>query len=279
MRRASGIVVALAAAGWGLAVGAAQGEPPGRGPALAPAPAVAEQAKRRQLTAILQEWERRSAVLSALEASFTRVDTSWAFEQKDVYVGTASLKRPDLARLEFYKVDRTVQPPRWVAHERIVCTGSAVLQYTFPTKQIFVYPIPREERKRALEEGPLPFLFDMHARQLEARYRLALRGEERDAYVFDVVPLLNHDKEVFGRARLWLNTRTFLPDKLLLYDLNGKDTKEYTFRAIRTNPALDPGLFKPEGQPGWTIVKDNDPVPPAAARPQARGPAPRARPR
>jgi TIGR03009 family protein len=275
MRRPTQVSVLLIAGTWTAAVALGQTAPPRRTPTsarTAAADPAAEQARTRRLKGILAAWEKQSAGLRSLDVRFTRVDTSPTWDEKVEYRGQALLQSPDRAFLVFEKQQ---EPPRhgYVRHEAILCNGRVVLQYAYATKQIFAYPLSPEDRQRALEEGPLPFLFNMHARDLEARFRLALRAETKDAYVIDVLPRLVQDRESFGVARLWLNRQSYLPDKLQLLSPNGKDTKVYTFGAIHTNPAIDPTVFQPTKPADWTVIENPAPGPiaaPSPARPNAR---------
>jgi TIGR03009 family protein len=186
------------------------------------------------------------------------------------------VQSPDRAIVRFEKREREKNLDHYIVHEEIICTGKHILQYAYPTRQIFVYPLSKEERRRTLEEGPLPFLFNVHAHDLEARFRLKLASETSQAYVIEVHPLLEHDQELFIGAHLWLNKQSFLPDKLRFYAPNGKDRKEYTFGAVQMNPTLDPQLFRGKRLDGWTIVENPGPGPvqtrgaTRSARPAAR---------
>ncbi len=86
----------------------------------------------------------------------------WGGEEH--YQGRALFKAPGLAWIDFRKVVDPKQPnPKTVAHERIVCTGQEVWQYRSDTQQIFIFPLEHDAQKRALAQGPLPFLFNFRA--------------------------------------------------------------------------------------------------------------------
>lgn len=233
----------------------------------------AEARKLQQMEGILKLWEQQSAGRTTIEVTFTRLDVSDVWGNTE-YRGKASLQSPNLVRLELQKVDRDKNPPIVVPHEQILCTGTAVLQYAYDTKQIFVFPLAKEERKRVLDEGPLPFLFNMRADELKKRYTLFVSDENQDVYLIGVIPRWESDKETFSRAFIWLNKKSFLPDKLRLVAPNGKDTKQYTFRLIRENDKLDPKLFvgtRPAAD--WTVVQNTGAPQPPAPRAGAQGPA------
>ena len=97
--------------------------------------------------------------------------------------GHAAFRAPQLAFLDFRKVKMQEQAdPKdkkkkvlvpvkknnkivSVPYETIVCTGQEVWHYRYDVKQIYIFPLDKDQRKRALEEGPLPFLFNMNGRR------------------------------------------------------------------------------------------------------------------
>lgn len=220
---------------------------------------------------ILRRWEQESARRATIDVRFKRTDVSKVWGNTE-YRGQVSLQRPDLARVELKKLDTQQTPPKVADFEDIICTGKHILQYAYDTQQIFVFPLAKEERKRALDEGPLPFLFHTRADDLNARYTLSLVRESKDVYVIGVVPRLDIDRDVFSKAFLWLNKGSFLPDKLVLVDPNEQDTKEYTFTLINENKAFPPETFRGRRLRGWTVVEN--PVAPQAP-PERRRIAPR----
>jgi TIGR03009 family protein len=277
MRRPIALLLALTAGSGLVAAVCGQSIAPQR-KAVPPIPRsdpAAEQAKRQQLQALLGLWEKQSAPRKTLDATFTRVDTSPAWDETDEYQGRAYLQSPNLAHLDFQKIERAKDALVLVPHEQIIFAGTHVLQYAYATKQIFVFPIAREERNRVLQEGPLPFLFNMRASELTKRYSMTLIDQNQDAYFIRIDPTLNPDRADFGHAFLWLNKRSFLPDKLLIVDVNGKDTKEYKFTSIKENARIDPQVFQGKKFAGWKVVENPSPdsVQPAersSARPASR---------
>ncbi len=242
-------------------------------------PAVAAERMKQ----LLKAWEQRSAQLKSLDVEITRVDDAAAWG-KEQYEGRAMLKSPNLARLDFSKVDKTdPKKPKLVHDERIICTGKEVWQYKSQQKQIFIFTLDKENQKRALEEGPLPFLFNMKAAAAEARYKMTLISEAKDHWVIEVVPLLQVDQEAFSLAFLRLTRENYLPDRIKLISPNGKDTKEFFLRSVKPNANINDQNFvgtamaKP-----WTMVRNPSVEAPAGkpsanvgARPKNPAPAPR----
>jgi TIGR03009 family protein len=228
---------------------------------------------------LLAEWEQKSSQLKTLTVAFNRVDRMKGWDE-ETYRGNAFLQSPNLACLHFQKVK--IGPNKAVTlvdHERIVATGQEVRQYDYATKAIFVFPLDRNQRKRALQEGPLPFLFNMKAAEAKQRYFMEISKQNQNYYLIDVVPLLDQDRDVFSRAYLQLNKATFLPDRLLLVATNGKDTQDYTFSDIQTNKEISPVFFQAHNIKGWAIRENPAPGQPLPPQQPAVGGRPQAPPR
>ncbi len=242
-------------------------------PALTPEQVAANQKRMDQL---LAQWEARSSQITSLSVGLERVDKNPVWNDTTQYSGVALLKSPNLACLEFNKnVAEEGQPPKMVPHDRIVCTGKEVYQYLYDTKQIFIYPLAAEDRKRALEEGPLPFLFNMKAADAKMRYSMNLLNETDEFYMIAIVPRMTIDQESFGRAFVQLNKQTFLPKRLVLVAPNGKDTQDFTIKNIAANKEINPQFLSGGVFNGWKVVRN--PKPEDVQRPAPGGAAAAAR--
>jgi len=208
---------------------------------------------------LLAEWEKRSARLNSLSVRISRVDEDPAWDEKVRYEGRAFLESPNRACLDFKKVIEATAnaKAKLVDFERIVCTGSEVWQYRSDTKQIFIFPLDKESQKRALEEGPLPFLFNMRAAEAEARYQMSVLRETSEYSVISVLPRLNIDKESFQQAFLQLNRSTYLPMRIVLISPNGKARKDFTLSEVHENVKIPPENFQGRPLPKpWQVVRD-----------------------
>jgi TIGR03009 family protein len=235
--------------------------------ATAAAPAPPDPAKMKQL---LKVWEQRSAKLKTLDVTIDRVDNSPAWG-KEVFKGRAILKSPNLAFLDFKKLTQSEADPRKKElkdYEQIRCTGTEVWQYRADTMQIFIFSLGKENQKRALEEGPLPFLFNMKAADAEARYQMSMVRETRDYFVIAVVPLLKIDQESFSKAFLKLNSQTYLPDRIFLVSPDGKSTKDFVLSNVRRNAPVAEANFKGTILSTWKVVREEE----GAASPRAAAP-------
>src|SRR5262249_7794248 len=141
-------------------------------------------------------------------------DLAWGDEEH--YLGQAKFKTPALAYVDYRKIKMQAQadpkikgkkvfvPAKKkngeldsVSFETILCTGTEVWDYRYDVRQIIVYTLDKNERKRALEEGPLPFLFNLRAQDAQARYEMVLQREDKQSYLVMVRPRLQEDASVF----------------------------------------------------------------------------------
>jgi TIGR03009 family protein len=280
-------------------------------PAKAPTdPAVVKAQQEADLKAlqamnpILAVWEKRSAQVTSLDAVFDKIVRDKGFGD-EWYRGRAMLQSPDKACLEFkkYKLDKDNKPIVQVdangkktavlekdPDTRTVCTGVEVLLYSWGSRSVTVYPLNKKAQQRALQEGPLPFLFNMKAAEAKQRYSMRLLKENEKQYLIGIVPLQEIDQSAFAQAFLWLNKTTFLPDMLWLLPVGGKNQEEFIFSGsndkVMANLEMDPKFFKFQTFVGWkTVINKGDAGNPAAPGPvqaqpkqQANQPAARAQP-
>jgi TIGR03009 family protein len=214
---------------------------------------VARLAQRMEL--LLRTWEERSMLVKELDAEFSRHDRSPAWQEESEYKGRALLKSPDLAYLDFEKFNTTDK--KFAHHERIIATGKEVFHYQTASRQVFIYPLSVEDRARALEEGPLPFLFNMKADKAKKRYVMTLLSENDLGAWIQILPLEKFDQESFSKVYVLLNKQKFLPDRLILWAPNGKDTQDYKFKTIKMNSGIDNANFVGTvPAKGWDVVRN-----------------------
>jgi TIGR03009 family protein len=260
----------------------AQQSSPGRGPAQTrpAAPAIANgntpaQAKPDpnvpKLEALLKAWETQSKEIHTLDAKFIRTDEDPLWKSTKVFQGRALLKEPNLAFLDLQLIDpkQPKKPP--VFADRIVCDGGTVYQYAADTKSVQAYPLPKNDRQRALEEGPLRFLFNMRVDEIKARYRLWLFKELPDAFQLQIVPKLPRDRDAFSQAVVQINRKTFLPELMTLVIANKKGLQKYQFSSVEPNKEVMDENFQYKPIKGWKLVRNpapDDPAANAAQQPQ-----------
>jgi TIGR03009 family protein len=254
------MIAALSLALWSLCPVLCFGQAPDR--------EVGSDANARKMDQLLQEWERKSTQLKTLDVSIFRVDKNPAWDQLEYYEGRALFKSPNLAFIDFNKIrqdekQKPMRDPRdrtkWAStpFERIVCTGEEVWQYKSDTQQIFIFPLGKNEKKKAIEEGPLPFLFNMHADDARQRYQMKLISEDGKTYGVSIKPRLAEDKESFSLAFVNLDRDYLLPIRILMKSPDGKSQKDFRLGPMYPNKPVNDKNFegKPLGSP-WKIVRN-----------------------
>jgi TIGR03009 family protein len=257
-------------------------------PVQSPRPAADPQPPSMTMSQLLADWEGQSAKLNTLELAIYRIDKDAQWGDEEHYLGRAAFKNPQLAFLDFRKVKMQEQAdPKdktkkqfvplkknnqivSIPFETIVCTGEEVWQYRYDVKQIFIFPLDKDQRKRALDQGPLPFLFNMKAADAQQRYKMTLKGQDKTTYLVEINPRLEQDQETFSTAWVYLNKEYLLPTRIFLRDPNGKMTKDFILSQIKPNRNVDPRLFVGVN-PGNQFKIERNPGGPAPANtPKAR---------
>jgi TIGR03009 family protein len=238
----------------------------------APAPAPREAAPKQPVNPammnwLLEEWEKQSRRLKSLDVTILRIDDSPAWGDKDYYEGRALFKAPNLAFIDFnmIKQDANKKPMRDPAtkkfittpYERIVCTGTEVWQYRSDVQQVTIFPLQKNEQQKAIEEGPLPFLFNMRADDARKRYQMTLMSKDDKSYGVSIKPKLDVDKESFSLAFVNLDKDYLLPIRIVMKSPDGKSTKDFRLGPMAPNKTVNDKNFegKPLGPP-WKVIRN-----------------------
>jgi TIGR03009 family protein len=220
-----------------------------------------------KMESLLLEWEQNSSQLKTLDVRIYRVVDTPGWGDPDYYEGRALFKSPNLAFIDFRKIKVENKEPlrdpqkknAWVSlpNERIVCTGTEVWQYDCDTQQIFIYPLEKDEQKKAIEEGPLPFLFNMRAEDAKRRYEMTLISEDEKGYGIRIKPKLKEDLDSFSTAFVRLDRDLLLPLRIVLVSPDGKTTSYYQLSHMVRNGAINEKNF--EGRvlaKPWKVVRN-----------------------
>jgi TIGR03009 family protein len=246
-------------------------------------------ANPEQMEWILKQWEHQSSLLKSLDVRLLRIDDTPAWGDREYYEGRALFQAPNLALIDFNKVtlDENKKPVKdakgnFVSSpfERIVCTGDEVWQYRSDSQQIFIFPLQKDQQKKAIEEGPLPFLFNMRGEDAKQRYQMTLMtvDQKTGTYGISIKPKLKEDRDSFSLAFVNLDQKYLLPTRIIMLSPDGKSKKDFQIDRRNTfpNKPINPGNFqgKPLGPP-WKVVRN----PAGEERPRAmsrvrRGAAP-----
>ena len=112
-------------------------------------------------------------------------------------------------------------------------------------------------RPKAIEEGPLPFLFNMKADDARKRYQMMLMTEDLNTYGVSIKPRLQVDKESFSLAFVKLDKKFLLPVYIRMVSPDGKSQKEFRLGPMFPNKPVNDKNFegKPLGPP-WKVVRN-----------------------
>ncbi len=209
---------------------------------------------RRKMEELLVRWEEQSKTVTSLSVEYTRTDFSKDFGATTQFQGKARLKSPDFVYLDFYEV--IDGKPTGVFSERIVCDGRNVYQFLGPPKRIFVYPQEKDAQIKSLNQGPLPFLFNMSVAKAKARYDMVLEEERKDSYLIKIIPKLAIDREEYSQALVKLRkleNGRFQPEAIRTWTPDGRDTKTFAFGkdSLKENAPIAPSWYD-----GMTMVKE-----------------------
>lgn len=255
-----------------------------RAPAKAAAPAPTDPEAEAQLDELLGKWEEKSATIKTLDASYLRHDLNMVLGEVEFFEGRAVLESPNRAWMDtkkinldpkdkeearlFYDAIKALKAPDGVDpvpkekkefFERVICTGDAIYHYIKAAKQVQEYPLAKQDRMAALQQGPLPFLFNMRRDDVLKRYKMRLTKETVATYEIQVVPRLDIDKNAFEQAVIHLSRVTFLPEMLLLVDLN-QNKQAYFLTRVLPNAKVSPKNFQHDAAAwkdlGYELVKN-----------------------
>jgi TIGR03009 family protein len=245
------------------------GQPPPPRPAapksasVGPTPLTPEQQK--QIDEILAKWEQASSQIKTMYAEFEQLDKLALVQVSKKYQGQAYLQRPNLAVLDLKREDK--EKNTYVPERRIVSTGKEVLEFDAAQRQVTVFPLPEDLQQRALEEGPLPFLFNMKVAEFKKRYHAYLHTSDEKSYTIVIQPLQAIDRDAFLTAKLVLNREKLLPDAIYTLSANREDQQHYLIKKLIINGTFSESMFawnpaesQKMAQKGWRIVVNPGPT-------------------
>jgi TIGR03009 family protein len=222
-------------------------------PAAAP-PAV------KDLDGVLQRWEKEMGSVETLaigdkDTPMKRIDKNKAFNRETQWEGVAQYmklktgekgdKVTNLAALHIAnKANRN-------EYERFICTGDFLYQYVPDQKVIRVQRVPAMGDDNSL----ISLLFGMKAEDIKKRYEIALTVDA-DYYYLEIKPRAAADKVDFQRARVVLDSTTFLPRQLWFEEPNGNQIT-WDLPKIQKNIELNRKTFEAPSKPddSWKVIE------------------------
>ena len=227
-------------------------------------------AGQQRLDALLGRWEQSMKDVSTLVAQCNRTTVNKTFQTTDVFEGTASFMRPNMAMLEMQKKNKPD------VYEKFVCSGNKLYEYSPQSRVVRVHELPTPKNGGAIsDDNFLSFLFGMKAEEAKRRYDLRLEREDQYYFYVMIFPRLPQDRADFQQARLVLVKQSFLPRELWFVSPNGDEIR-WDIPRIDNGARLNAATFlNPQLPPGWTMQRvpqarempANDNIKPRVARP------------
>jgi TIGR03009 family protein len=241
------------------------------------------------LIRVLRAWEERSNKVKTLACQFRRWDYDAVFGQRDPQTnelipkegkGEIKYAAPDKG---LYHITETREfngmqggqrmfQVRADVGEHWVCDGQSIWEYNHDKKQLIERRLPPEMQGKAIQDGPLPFLFGAQADKLLARYwmRIITPPTVQGAVWLEAFPKHQADAANFSKARLILDGTTLFPQAIEVHLPNGKSWHVHQFHDNQVNAApllrfFQGDFARPSLPRGW--VKVEDPPRAAAAAP------------
>jgi TIGR03009 family protein len=264
----------LAALAPSVAVRAQQAQPM---PPAQPKPSAAPANELdKKLDGFLQQWEKKMQEITSLKATLDRSEKDKTFKTEAKYTGFAEYLRVgqgDKAENKALLVMKTVGKKDEEFHEKIICTGPFIYQFSPPQQKIYVTEVPKPKAGQVNQDNFLTLVFGASSADMRARYDLRLStddphptGEDKYYIYVDVYPKTAADKADFLRAQLVLSHDTLLPRRLW-FEATNKSEVLWDITEINDKAKLDRKDFDaPQPPTGWKL-EQVDPNTPRTVRP------------
>ncbi len=228
----------------------------GPGPSVRPpsAPEWAQLSPKHQeyLDQLLAYWEHKSNQIQRYRCTFKRWEYDPVFGPPDkcqtYSEGVIKYASPDKG---LFRVDQvleyqapknageqpTYQPPkkRTTRFDHWVCDGTSIFQFDYEREQLVQYELPPEMRGRAIVKGPLPFLFNAKADDIQRRFWLHVITPQnmKGKYWLEGVPKTAEDAADFQKIHIIIDEADYLPEAMVLFSpsyVPGKNEARTTFQ-------------------------------------------------
>ncbi|MBN2291173.1 MAG: TIGR03009 domain-containing protein [Pirellulales bacterium] len=165
--------------------------------------------QQKYIDQLLAAWEAKNKMIDKFSSSVRRYKYDTVFGPKDgkpmqVDEGTIKYERPDKGLFQV-KGDR---PEQWI------CDGKSVYQYEYKERTLKEYELPPDLQGKAIEDGPLPFIFTASAEKMKRRFWLRAVAPPpgvKDQYWIEAFPRHQHDAASFKQVLIILGGKDLLP--------------------------------------------------------------------
>ncbi len=237
-----------------------------------------------QLQQVLLKWETQSQAMKTLECRFMR----WHYDNFAAPPNVAASKAegiikyasPDkgLFRTEelvfFSGNDPQTQKPIYKTQtnqfgEYWVCNGTELIEFNRGKQECTIQELPENMRGKNIVNGPLPFVFNLDAKQIQERYWVRqVASPDPKIIVIEAWPKLQELRAQYKLVQIALEKATYQPHALLMYAPNfhpktAPKWDHYEFKDIKRNAVAAGfqrtflGNFIPSAPPkSWKIRRE-----------------------
>ena len=166
-----------------------------------------------------------------------------------------------------------------------VCNGSQLIEFNRSKQECTIQELPPNMRGENIVNGPLPFVFNLKAKQIQERYWVRqVASPDPKIIVIEAWPKLQELRAQYKLVQIALEEATYQPHALLMYapnfhPKNAPKWDHYEFKEIKRNAVAAGfqqkflGNFIPSAPPkSWKIRHEKLPQPQQNAE-QAQKPA------
>lgn len=235
-------------------------------------------AQQANVDRLLGDWEQRNLNVKTVTCKFERWEFDRVTNTRKYATGELNYNTPDNAEYKVYDSDGNVS-------EHWLCTGKSIFEFKHSEKTLVQRDLPPELQGKAIEDGPLPFVFNSNAAKLKQRYWMRLTAPPEgvtDQVWIEAFPKRREDKANFDRAELILNANEMLPMAVQLHMPGGQTRTVHKFKDTKVN-GFWAGLkgFKPKVSRDWKVyvepaggMAEAPPAQADPAQPRSGGAAP-----
>ena len=254
-------------------------------------------AAQAQLQEVLEKWEQQSQSMKTLECRFLR----WHYDHFAAPTNVPATKadgiikyaEPDKGlfhteQLVFFAGMNGKNQPEFKPQpnqfgEHWVCNGQQLIEFDRSKQECRIQDLPENMKGKNIVNGPLPFVFNLDAKQIQKRYWVRqVASPNADIIVVEAWPKLQELRAQYKLVQIALNEKTYQPHALLMYapnyhPKNAPKWDHYEFRDIKRN-AIGAGIAKylgnfiPEKPPAnWKIHRHQFGQQPAQQPAQQQG--------
>jgi outer membrane lipoprotein-sorting protein len=192
-------------------------------------------AERDLFDQIYERGQKHNAGLKTLTATFTETSTSSLLTTPLVARGTVSIERPSRVVLRYTEPDT-----------RILLIDADKMTLSWPSAHVHTVTDIGASQRRVQK-----YFVDSSPAELRTHFEIAARvaSDRPGAYQVTMVPKRKQLQQGLKQLDLWIDKTTIMLSAMRMTFPNG-DTKLMTFTDVKTNPQIDPSVFKIDGASG-----------------------------